>query len=166
MSREHEIPLWGSAFCLSQMRRALQVQILKVTSSWNLRQVQSHSIDSSLRERALCQPKLCTRRDNRKEASDSYTSYIHCSSCCPVSRKASSALRAAWASAPPLCRVPAKGGLHSLVLLQWGSAAFLFLLLLGPKLHHSWPVRTSPSPPAWETETEGKMMCVKSTKLT
>lgn len=60
---------------------------------------------------------------------------------------------------------PSQGALHSLVLLQRSSAEFLCFLLPGPKLHHSWAVRTSPSPLGWETETEGKMMCGESTKL-
>lgn len=66
---------------------------------------------------------------------------------------------------PTLLQGPSQEALHSLVLLQWSSAAFLGLLLLGPKLHHSWAVRTSPFPPGWETETEGKL-CMESTKLT
>lgn len=44
---------------------------------------------------------------------------------------------------PTLLQGPSQEALHSLVLLQWSSVAFLGLLLLGPKLHHSWAVRTS-----------------------
>lgn len=36
MTSEHKVPLRGAAFCLCQMQRAPQVQIPKVTFSWNL----------------------------------------------------------------------------------------------------------------------------------
>lgn len=109
ITREHKVPLQGGAFGLSQVRRAWQVQILKVQLGFAIGSVTLHWQQPQgkgfVPAEALYQ----------KEQQKGNIQFLHILRplllllpTSTMSRKGSSAVRAAWASPPPFCRVPAK----------------------------------------------------------